>query len=52
MVNGEPAVHKLLTWIEGFPIVISVAHSGWRYHFPLLLSTLTRLDVILSSLDV
>ena len=47
MVNGEPAVHKLITWIEGFPIVILVAHSGRRYHFPVLNSTLTRLDVIL-----
>jgi len=25
MVNGEPTVHKLMTWIEGFPIVILTA---------------------------
>jgi len=36
MVNGESAVHKLMKWIEGFPIVILVAHSGRRYHFPVL----------------
>ena len=45
LVNGEPVVHNLVTWIEGFPIVILVAHSGRRYHFPVLNSTLTRLDV-------
>ena len=48
MVNGQPAVHKLMAWIEGFTIAILVAHSGRRYHFPVLISTLTRLDVILS----
>ena len=48
MVNGEPAVHKLITWIDGFPIVILVAHNSRRYHLPVLISTLTRLDVILS----
>ena len=47
LVNVESDVHKLMTWIEGFPIVILVAHSGRRYHFPVLISTLTRLDVIL-----
>ena len=48
MVNGEPAVHKLITWIDGFPIVILVGHNSRRYHLPVLISTLTRLDVILS----
>ena len=28
LVNVEPAVHKLMTWIDGFPIVILVAHIG------------------------
>jgi len=46
IVNVEPAVHKLMTWIDSFPIVILVAHSGRRYHFPVLISTLSRLDVI------
>ena len=28
MVNVEPAVHKIMTRIDSFPIVILVAHSG------------------------
>ena len=47
IVNEEPAVHTLMTWIEGLRSVILVAHSGRRYYFPVLISTLTRLDVIL-----
>jgi len=38
---------KFMTWIEGFHIVIVVTHSSRRYHFPVLISTLTRLDAIL-----
>jgi len=47
VVNGELVVHNLMTCIEGFPIVILVAHRGRRYYFPVPISTLTRLDVIL-----
>ena len=47
IANEEPAVHTLITWIEGLRSVILVAHSGRRYYFPVLISTLTRLDVIL-----
>ena len=46
LVNGEPVVHNLVTWIEGFPIVNLVAHSGRRYHFPVRISTVTHLDVM------